>query len=207
MSTEHPDNHGDFAWDSPEPHKGGRARYTSAAGDDAALDAVPDPHRRALAWILIAISCVLIVLWLKVAGLVLAAVILGATYIVAVRTAHPSEVSAMLSSIRLSAEDISDVISAHQHFLSATDTDAVADRTLTRPALADPDCADPDIEAFYFELATAKRFLTRLQAHLQVEREMPALERLLSVTDRRALELQEKWALARRAAQRLGPEY
>ena len=111
------------------------------------------------------------------------------------------------TSIRLSAEDISDVIEEFERFRSGTDPDSVTDRSQKRPALADPDCAHPDIETFYFEYGTACRFIGRLDERLTGDLSIPQLETLLGVTDRRALDLRDAWARARRTALRLGVDY
>ncbi|WP_231686394.1 hypothetical protein [Corynebacterium deserti] len=122
------------------------------------------------------------------------------------RTTTP-EVESLRTSIRLSAEDISDVQKEWAAFLSGADSDSLADRTLTRPALADPDCGDPAIEKFHFEISNANRFLGRLEARLQQSLLTSELETLLKVTDERALDLRETWLSARKAAHRLGPNY
>ncbi|MGD7001071.1 hypothetical protein [Corynebacterium halotolerans] len=153
----------------------------------------------------IALLCLILVVWLKFYGLLLAAPIIFMTLLL-VRNRHDApETTALRSSIELSAEDISDVIADYDHFVSSPDTDAIADRTLHRPALLDADCADPDIERFHFQCQTNRRFLHRLQARLAGELSVAELEQLLSITDQRATELKESWFLARRSAKRLGP--
>lgn len=115
------------------------------------------------------------------------------------------EYRALVNSVRLSADEIQGIIDAYHEFLHAEDVDNVADRTLKRPALANPDSQEPAIEQFIYQEQAAERFLNRLSARLQ----KPAgstteLETLLAVTDRRAAELAESWVAARRAAYRLG---
>lgn len=117
------------------------------------------------------------------------------------------ETKTVIASIHYSAADIQDVIDAFDAFLTDTSTDALADRTLQRPGLADADCTDPDIEAFHYGYASAKRFIHRLPARINASDCLGALESLLSVTDRRAAELQEQWIAARRTALRLGQHY
>lgn len=151
------------------------------------------------------LSCLALVLTLRLEGLVLAAIILLLTFVAHSMRPNQSESATLLTSIRLSAEDIRDIIDSYDQFLNGCDAKNLADRTLHRPALTDPDCTDPDIEAFYFQHDTAKRFLNRLDARLSTDLSVTQMEALLAVTDRRALELKEAWVKARRAAARFGP--
>ncbi|ANE04219.1 hypothetical protein [Corynebacterium crudilactis] len=156
---------------------------------------------------IIGLCCLFLVLWLKLPGVLLASLILVATFsVMRMRTSTP-EVTALRTSIRLSAEDITDVHNEWQIFLSSPDGDALADRTLVRPALADPDCGNEDIEKFHFEISNAHRFLGRLEARLQQTLLVSELETLLKVTDERSLDLRETWLNARKAANKLGPHY
>lgn len=169
----------------------------------------PDPKSggRALWLGLIAVSCLVLILWLKAYGLVLAVPIIAITALI-LRTRHDApETDALRSSIMLSAEDIADVIQDFDHFAGSPHTDAIADRTLNRPALLDQDCSHPDIENFHFQCQTNRRFLNRLEAKLTTDLSVAELDQLLGVTDRRALEFKESWLLARRSAKRLGPNY
>ena len=157
--------------------------------------------------LVVAVCCVALVGWLKVTGVMLAGVIMMLAYFVLHQKGNPSEAEALRTSIRLSAEDIKDVLDEYEEFLTGTDPDRQADRMLHRPALADPDCGDGDIEAFFFASQTARRFLTRLDARLAADLSVAQLDSLLSVTDRRALEIKEHWVTARRSALRLGSNY
>lgn len=157
--------------------------------------------------IVIGLACAGLVFWLKLPGLVIAIfIVLAVVMFLRLRPLSP-EAASLEHSIRLSADDIADVNAAYEDFLSSSDTDSIADRTLHRPALADPDCGDPDIERFHFEIANALRFLHRLETRLIAAPSIPQLEGLLKVTDSRALELQETWLVARKAAYRLGVNY
>ncbi|WJZ02901.1 hypothetical protein [Corynebacterium freiburgense] len=152
--------------------------------------------------LIIWLSCIILVLTLRLEGLVLAAIILLLMFVANSVRPNQSESATLLTSIKLSAEDIRDVIEAYDRFLHGSDSKNLADRTLHRPALTDPDCIDPDIEAFYYQHDTAQRFLRRLDARLSTDLTVAQMEALLAVTDRRALELKEAWVRARRAASR-----
>lgn len=160
---------------------------------------------RALWLGLIAVSCLVLVLWLRAYGLVLAIPIIAITALLLRHRHDAPETDALRSSIILSAEDIEDVIGEFDRFANSPDTDAMADRTLNRPALLDQDSEHPDIEKFHFHCQTNRRFLNRLEGKLTTDLSVEELEQLLAVTDRRSMELKESWLLARRSAKRLGP--
>lgn len=173
-------------------------------------DLVPyEDGRQVPTWpiVLIGISCLLLVLWLKLPGLIIAGLIIAA--VVGVSRLRPvsTEVTSLITSIQLSADEILDIEQEWNNYLDGTSADALADRTLHRPALADPDCHDPDIQKFHFTMANARRFLSRLDARLEANLSVPQLEGILKVTDARALDLRESWLVARQAAHRLGPGY
>lgn len=153
-------------------------------------------------------ACAVVLIWFRLQGLILLLPILLVAIMVLRYRPDATEVNALRSSILLSAEDISDVLDEYNRFAGDSDAEALADRTLHRPALLDQDCAHPDIEEFHYQRSTARRFLNRLDARLaNPDLEISQLEILLSVTDERALELKESWLAARQAAQRLGPDY
>lgn len=167
----------------------------------------PKLNSRTVLFALVALCCLALVFWLRFYGVVLSIpILLMAVFLIRNRHDAP-ETDALRSSISLSAEDITTVLEDYEYFAESPETDAVADRTLQRPALADKDCTQPDIEDFHFQCHTNRRFLSRLQARLSGELSVAELEQLLNVTDRRALELKESWLLARRSAKRLGTEY
>ncbi|MBI9000647.1 hypothetical protein M0E87_05335 [Corynebacterium sp. CCM 9185] len=151
--------------------------------------------------------CLLLASWLKLEGIILGALIMSMAYFVLHHRPDGAEAESLATSIRLSAEDIADVIEEFERFRHGTDADTVADRSQKRPALADPDCSHPDIETFYLEYGTARRFLDRLDERLSGDLSVPQLETLLGVTDRKALDLRDAWARARRAALHLGADY
>ena len=168
----------------------------------------PNPPRQRWILLLIIAACVAVLVIFRLQGLLLILPILAVAMLVMSRRPDTTETLALRSSITLSAEDIEDVIAEFDRFATGTDAEAIADRTLNRPALLDLDCTDPDIAAFHHEYATARRFLSRLDARLAAENlEVSQLETLLTVTDMRALEIKETWLAARQAAQRLGHDY
>lgn len=153
-------------------------------------------------------ACAILVFVLKGPGIIISCVLFFAAWLMVNARPDASEHKALRASIRLSAEDITDVLKEYETFSTAVDTDSVADRTLHRPALCDRDCNDPDIEAFHYQHSTAQRFLNRLGHKLDhSDMEIAELENLLKVTDQRALDIQEAWLNARRSAFKLGPNY
>ncbi|HCG46533.1 hypothetical protein [Corynebacterium flavescens] len=166
------------------------------------------PLKFALAVMLAVSATVFLIATLKLPGLVIALALTAAAWLMFNSRPASSEQIALRNSIRLSAEDLQDVIIEFQDFELSEDTEAIADRTLHRPALLDLDCASPDIEAFHFDLAGARRFLRRLNTRLQFSSVTnDELETLLKVTDKRATELKDSWLLARKAALALGTDY
>lgn len=116
------------------------------------------------------------------------------------------EVASLRTSLAISRADITDILDAYDTFLHGTDTESIADRTLYYPALAQPNADEPAIEEFQLRASSARRFVSRIDAHLSDPSLTRAtLERLLAVTDERAAELAMSWHDARRAARRLGP--
>lgn len=167
-----------------------------------------ESNRRLLIILILIISTLVILSALRLQGLLLILPIAALAVLAVGKRPDTSETTALRSSITLSAEDIQDVIDEFDAFSTSPAAEHMADRTLSRPALLDPDCADPDVSAFRHEYATARRFLGRLDARLVKNNlDVPQLESLLHVTDARALAIREAWLAARQAAQRLGPDY
>ena len=168
-----------------------------------------DPqNRRTLVFILLVLCAIAIVVTLKLPGLIIAAMLVGAGWFMLRTRPDTAERKALRSSISLSADDIQDVIAEFEEFETSTEAEPLADRTLYRPALLDLDCSHPAIDAFHYELAGARRFLRRLNIRIHAHgMRTQDLEALLRVTDERARELKESWLAARRAAFRLGPDY
>ena len=165
-------------------------------------------NRRVLVLALILVGSVAVVATLKPPGVFIAALLIAAALLMLHARPDASEQAALRSSIRLSAEDIEDVLAEYEDFRSSEAAEKIADRTLYRPALLDLDCSDPTIEAFHYEISGARRFLRRLNLRVNAEEvSTNELESLLKVTDGRARELKETWLSARRAAFALGPKY
>lgn len=156
--------------------------------------------------ILVAVLVVLSAL--RFTGLIICLIILPLALFMLYSRPDASEQKTLRSSISLSADDIEDVVEEYEYFAHSTEAEAIADRTLHRPALLDLECEDSAIEKFHYQLSTAKRFLRRLDARLaKSNMETSEIEQLLKITDQRALELKESWLAARRAALALGPKY
>lgn len=166
-----------------------------------------DPPKPLWPWLTISGVCLLLIFFLQWEGIILTGVILLAIYLASRYRPDSQEAEALVSSIVLSREDIEDVLHQYDKFLNSEDADAIADRTLHRPALADEDCDDPDISAFHFLVDTSKRYVSRVNSRLKRDLSVQQLEALLLVTDKRALELKEAWLLARKSAHRLGNDY
>ncbi|HJG43890.1 hypothetical protein NQ011_06620 [Corynebacterium phoceense] len=165
-------------------------------------------RRSTLAMALTLGACVVLIVLLKVPGLMISFLLVGAALLMMSARPESTEHDALRTSIQLSSEDIRDVMAQFEDFEVSQDTDIIADRTLHRPALLDLDTNDPDIEAFHYQCASASRFLKRLPARLASPMlDTNQLEQILSVTDQRAASLQESWLAARQAAFRLGPDY
>lgn len=155
----------------------------------------------------VCVAAVVLIWLLKLPGFLLATALTVAILSMVRSRPNASEHTALRSSIQLSAEDISDVLNEYKHFLTSSDAEALADRTLNRPALADKDCTHPYISGFFYQCSAAQRFLNRLDARLAKDLETAELENLLAVTDQRASKLTDVWILARRAAYQLGSDY
>lgn len=167
------------------------------------------PASPAARWSLLIISlcCVLLLMTLKQSGLLLVVPILTVTFLVMRHRPDESETRALRSSILLSLEDITDILDQFLAFRDSPDAEHLADRTLHRPALLDPDCEDPAIQKFHFEFHGCRSYVHRLHARLAADLGVPELEALLATTDARAVELRESWLAARGAAHRLGTDY
>lgn len=160
----------------------------------------------AVASALVLAAVVLLVVLLRVPGLILSLLLVAGVLIVGRRFQTNPEIEAMTASLLLTRDDICDVLGAYdqlQHGASAAD---LADRTLHFPALAKPDHTVPEINEFLLRASSARRFLARIDAHLDnPSTDKAQLKRLLMVADERAFELQAAWDDARRAACELGP--
>ncbi|GGG69349.1 hypothetical protein [Corynebacterium pelargi] len=161
-------------------------------------------QQRWLLWALLPI-CVGLVLVLQTQGLLLAAILVGVSVAGLKFRPDSQEIQSVRASLALSLEDIQRVISEYERFGNSEDAEAVADRTLLRPALADESSTVPEIQHFHETRKTAERFCARVQARLEGNVSVAHLERLLVATDRRAAELQHSWNQARHTARKLSP--
>lgn len=158
-------------------------------------------------WVLLAICCALLVLFLRAQGVFLAIVILAVAFFFSMYRPNRREQTTLASSILLSREDILDVLAEYDAFLTSPDAKNLADRTLERPALADENCHHPAIAEFRFLAQSARRFISRIEIRLKWEPTVPQLEALLTVTDKRAEDIRAAWLEARRVAAQLGTDY
>ncbi|APT92374.1 hypothetical protein CPHO_05110 [Corynebacterium phocae] len=164
--------------------------------------------RLTLSVVLTFVACVALVLLLKVPGVIISIFLAAAVWLMATARPAASEEAALRTSIQLSAEDLRDVMEDFERFETSPSAEALADRTLHRPALLDLDVVNPEIEDFHHQYTSAARYLNRLPARLADPTLTPSqLEKLLNVTDQRADDLRESWMRARRAAKALGTDY
>lgn len=165
-------------------------------------------QRQGFALLLAGVTAAVLIVTLKLPGVILAIFICGALWLFVGARPDASEHAALRASIALTVEDITGVLEDYATFSTSDDAEALADRTLHRPALADVDCTNPTIEAFHYEMHGAQRFLRRLDARVNSpDTGTSELESLLKVADDRAAELKEAWLAARRAALALGTNY
>ncbi|MCG7236363.1 hypothetical protein [Corynebacterium sp. ACRQP] len=161
---------------------------------------------RALIGALVLAAVVLLVFTLKLPGLMLSALLIIGAILLVRRVQIDPEVLAIRSSLQYARDDIAEVLDAYellQHGASASD---IADRTLHYPALANPDNSVPQVNEFLLRASSARRFLERIDGYLEsTSTDKAQLERILTVADERAFELQEAWDDARRAAKEIGP--
>ena len=161
---------------------------------------------RALIGALVLAAVVLLVFTLKLPGLLLSALLIIGAILLVRRVQIDPEVIAIRSSLQYARDDIAEVLDAYellQHGASASD---IADRTLHYPALANPDNSVPQVNEFLLRASSARRFLERIDGYLEsTSTDKAQLERILTVADERAFELQEAWDDARRAAKDIGP--
>lgn len=148
--------------------------------------------------------CTWLIVLFKLPGVLLSLGIMG-LLMISTRRPDAIEIDALISSISLSAEDISDVIKEFDEFCQSPDAKHLEDRTLLRPSLLDRDSEVTAIMQFHEDYANAQRFLHRLPARLSGEMSVKQAERLLAITDDRAKILRQSWLDARQAARKLGP--
>lgn len=161
---------------------------------------------RALIGALVLAAVVLLVFTLKLPGLLLSALLIIGTILLVRRVQIDPEVMAIRSSLQYARDDIAEVLDAYEQLQYGVSASDIADRTLHYPALANPDNSVPQVNEFLLRASSARRFLERVDGYLEsTSTDKAQLERILTVADERAFELQEAWDDARRAAKEIGP--
>ena len=152
------------------------------------------------------IVAVLMLLAFKTVGLVLGIALVVATsfYISARRPTGRQD--KLRASLKHAVGDLRDTVGLYEEFAYSEDAEHIADRTLHRPELLNPDSEDPAVAAYHHMRGNTSRFLRRLDTHLSDPALADAeLENLLTITDQRNHQLQDAWWKARSAAKELGP--
>lgn len=152
------------------------------------------------------LAAVLMLVAFKTVGLVMgiALVLATAFYVSARRPTGRQE--KLRSLLRHAADDLRDILGHYEEFAFSEDAEHIADRTLHRPELLNPDSEVTEVSAYHQMRANTQRFLRRLDAHLSDESLADTeLENLLTITDQRSRQLQEAWLRARGAAREIGP--
>lgn len=161
---------------------------------------------RALIGALVLAAVVLLVFTLKLPGLLLSALLIIGAILLVRRVQIDPEVLAIRSSLQYARDDIAEVLDAYEQLQHGATASDIADRTLHYPALANPDNSVPQVNEFLLRASSARRFLKRIDGYLEsTSADKAQLERILTVADERAFELQEAWDDARRAAKEIGP--
>lgn len=161
---------------------------------------------RALIGALVLAAVVLLVFTLKLPGLMLSALLIIGAILLGRRVQIDPEVLAIRSSLQYARDDIAEVLDAYEQLQYGAAASDIADRTLHYPALANPDNSVPQVNEFLLRASSARRFLERIDGYLEsTSTDKAQLERILTVADERAFELQEAWDDARRAAKEIGP--
>ena len=161
---------------------------------------------RALIGALVLAAVVLLVFTLKLPGLLLSALLIIGAILLVRRVQIDPEVMAIRSSLQYARDDIAEVLDAYEQLQHGATASDIADRTLHYPALANPDNSVPQVNEFLLRASSARRFLERIDGYLEsTSTDKAQLERILTVADERAFELQEAWDDARRAAKDIGP--
>ena len=155
---------------------------------------------------LVLAAVVLLVVLLRLPGLLLSALLVAFVLLLGRRYQGNPEIEAMRASLGYARDDICEILDAYDQLQNGASAADIADRTLHFPALANPDNTVPEINEFLLRASSARRFLARIDTYLEnpaVERAQ--LERLISVADQRAAELEAAWDDARRAAREIDP--
>ncbi|UDL79465.1 hypothetical protein LH392_07115 [Corynebacterium uberis] len=166
----------------------------------------PGASAYALRAVVVLLAAVLVYL-LQLPGLVIGVILVMGVFMATRPDPESPELTSLRTSVRLSAEDIKEVVNAYDTFLYSPASEHVTDRTVQRPKLANPHSSIPAIQSFQFHYHHACRFLNRLEPRLlNPRRSARELEQLLALTDERAATLRTAWWHARQAAQRHSPK-
>lgn len=149
-----------------------------------------------------------LVLTLRAPGVVLSVAVVAGSLAYMRRFVADPETDSLRASLAIARDDLNDVVAQYDTLLHGMSPEAVAERTLHFPALADPGALHPVIQDFQIHASAARRFISRLDARLADRNlDRAQLERLIAIADERALRLSESWRAARRVAKELGPGY
>ena len=155
---------------------------------------------------LILAVAILLVVFLRLPGLLIAVLLVILGIAVHGRYNTNPEVASLKASLRIARDDMAEILQNYEDLQHGTSTQAVADRTLNYPALANGDVSHHAISEFLLRSSSARRFIARIDGYLESpDIDRYQLERLITVADERALELAESWDDARRAARQIGP--
>lgn len=155
---------------------------------------------------LVLAAVVMLVVLLRVPGLILSALLVAVVLFVVRRYQANPEIEAMRASLGYARDDICEILDAYDKLRNGASAADIADRTLYFPALANPDNSVPEVNEFLLRASSARRFLSRLDAYIEnPDVDRAQLERLITIADQRASELEIAWNDARRAAREIGP--
>lgn len=169
-----------------------------------------DPSRRdllrALYGALILALAILLVVFFRLPGLLIAVLLIIFGAAVHRRYDTNPEIASLKASLRIARDDMAEILQSYDDLQHGTSTQSVADRTLNYPALAQGDVSHHAISEFLLRTSSARRFIARIDGYLESpDIDRFQLEKLIGIADERAMELAESWDDARRAARQIGP--
>ena len=148
-----------------------------------------------------ALVTVLILLLMRTPALLVGFLVVAFAVVLLGRLFQPSN-RALVESLRLSLEDLSDIVDEWNAFLHSDDPEQLADRTFRRPELSNRDTTVAVIAEFHDSVAGARRWARKVNVRLSGKYRLSEneLELLLNTTDQRTSELRDLWRRARVAA-------
>lgn len=169
-----------------------------------------DPSRRdllrALYGALILALAILLIVFFRLPGLLIAVLLIIFGVAVHRRYDTNPEIASLKASLRIARDDMAEILQSYDDLQHGTSTQSVADRTLNYPALAQGDVSHHAISEFLLRTSSARRFIARIDGYLESpDIDRFQLEKLIGIADERAMELAESWDDARRAARQIGP--